>query len=79
MGDDLQEGHHGHGREVVHPNHVLRALGGLGDARDGDGRGVGGEDRVRRQELLDLRVGVGGQVWVWVGFVFAILLWLRLR
>ena len=60
VGGTYQEGHHGDGGEVMHANHVLGPFGGLGDAGNGNSRGVGGEDGVGRKMLFDL----GGR---WVG------------
>ena len=39
--DDLHQLHHGGGVEEVHPDELVRPLGGGGDGGDGDGGGVG--------------------------------------
>eukprot|EP00128_Syssomonas_multiformis_P011825 Colp12_sorted_trinity150504_noHs@34773 len=54
VGDDLEQGHLGHGGEVVHADHALGSQGTLGDVGDGDGGGIGGEDGVRGQDGLHL-------------------------
>ena len=38
----------------MHADHVLGSGAGLGDLRDGEGRGIGREDAVRTNVLLDL-------------------------
>ena len=38
----------------MHADHVLGSRAGLGDLRDGEGRGIGREDAVRTNVLLDL-------------------------
>ena len=52
--DDLHEQHLLHRREEVDADELLGPLRSLGEARDRQGRGVGGEDRVLRQRRLDL-------------------------
>ena len=62
--DDLDQRHHVHRVEEVHPAEILGALQGLGQAGDRNGRGVGRQDRVlldvgfqlRQHGLLDLLV-----------------------
>lgn len=46
MRDDLEEGHEGHGGEVVHSDHPLRSLGALSNLSDRNGRGVCSEYAV---------------------------------
>ena len=50
----LEELHDLGGREVVHADDVLRALGMLGDVADGKGGGVGGDDAVLGDDGLHL-------------------------
>src|SRR5690606_33263683 len=53
-GDDFQQRHLVDWREVVHADDVRGAGGRLGDAADGNGRGVGGEDGVFTAAGLDV-------------------------
>ena len=53
--DDLQERDVGDGREVVHAEHAGGIVRPLGDARNGEGGGVGGEDRLLVYHRLHLR------------------------
>src|SRR5690606_17251702 len=62
--DDFHQRHHVHRVEEVHAAEVFRTLERLGQQADGDGRGVGGDDRVfthqafhfGQHSLLDLRI-----------------------
>ena len=53
--DHLEQRHLVHRAEVVHPHHVLGARRDLGDAADGDGRRVRGEDGARLRRALRTR------------------------
>src|SRR5690606_23886130 len=44
--DHFHQRHHVHRVEEVHADEVLRTLEGLGQQVDGDGRGIGGQDRI---------------------------------
>ena len=52
-GIDLDQPHQRHGIEEVHAADALGVLAPGGDGRDRDRRGVGGEDGVRADELLE--------------------------
>ncbi len=52
--DDLEQRHFVHRAEIMHPHDVLGAAGAGGDLRDGQRRGVRGEDGVGAGNRLDL-------------------------
>ena len=51
-GDHLDQGHGGRGVEEVQANHALGLAGGRGHGRDGERRGVGGQDGVGAAEAV---------------------------
>jgi hypothetical protein len=52
--DQLDQGHHGHRVEEMHPDHLLRTLRRGGESRDRDGGRIGGDHRLRRRQFVEL-------------------------
>jgi hypothetical protein len=65
VADDLQKLHRGHGREVVHANHVLWAFALGRNVANWNGGGVACVDGVVGKGRLDLLLTWG--VFVWFG------------